>query len=132
MFDKSIILPSTLDSINKVENIIDEISEVKSISTDLYGKILIAVIEAVNNAITHGNKLDSSKNVKVDFNINQKKLKVTVEDEGNGFNPCFVPDPTAPENLENISGRGVFIMRKYSDEIKYNDKGTIVTLTFNL
>ena len=127
MFDKNIIIPSTLESINKVERIVDEISEKKGISAELYGKILVAVIEAVNNGISHGNKLDPTKNVKVDFNIDNNRLIVKVEYEGEGFNPNIIPDPTAPENIENISGRGVFIMQRYSDSIQFNDKGTQVT-----
>lgn len=132
MFNKSLVLPSTLDSINLVEKVIDEVSERQSISPDLYGKILVSVVEAVNNAISHGNKLSKSKKVRIDFTIKDNVLDVAVEDEGAGFNPVNIPDPTAPENIENISGRGVFIMKRYTDKLVYNDKGTKVTLSFNL
>lgn|SRR5574344_1235638 len=132
MFNKSLVLPSTLDSINLVEKVIDEVSERQSISPDLYGKILVSVVEAVNNAISHGNKLSNFKKVRIDFTIKDNVLDVAVEDEGAGFNPVNIPDPTAPENIENISGRGVFIMKRYTDKLVYNDKGTKVTLSFNL
>lgn len=132
MFVKSLVLPSKLESINLVEKVVDEISERESISSDLYGKILVAVVEAVNNAVSHGNKFEDSKQVKVDFNCQSKLLRVVVEDQGSGFNPDIIPDPTRPENLENISGRGIFIMKSYADQIEFNKNATQVTLSFNL
>ncbi|MCB8965219.1 MAG: ATP-binding protein [Bacteroidales bacterium] len=130
--NKSLIIQSKLDNINQVEKIIDEISELHSLHSDLYGKILIATIEGVNNAMVHGNKLDIDKKVFIDFNIINGQLKIAIEDEGVGFDSNAIPDPTMPENIENISGRGVFLMRKLSDEIFYNDKGTRVELIFNI
>lgn len=132
MFEKSIVIPSVLDSVNQVEKIIDEISEKYHISAEVYGKILIASIEAVNNAISHGNKLDETKTVSIHFKLLQNNLNVSVHDQGNGFNPKLIPDPTSPENLENISGRGVFIMKQYSDTIEFSDSGRCVTMTFNV
>lgn len=132
MFVKSLVLPSKLESINLVEKVVDEISERECISSDLYGKILVAVVEAVNNAVSHGNKFEDSKQVKVDFNCQSKLLRVVVEDQGSGFNPDIIPDPTRPENLENISGRGIFIMKSYADQIEFNKNATQVTLSFNL
>ena len=130
--NKSLIIQSKLDEINQVEKIIDEISEVNSINSDLYGKILIATIEGVNNAMVHGNKLDINKTVKIDFTVVNGKLTIAIEDQGPGFDFNSIPDPTMPENIENISGRGVFLMRKLTDEIVYNDKGTKVELIFNI
>ncbi len=130
--NKSLIIQSKLDEINQVEKIIDEISEINSIHSDLYGKILIATIEGVNNAMVHGNKLDTSKRVFIEFKLLNKKLSISIEDEGPGFDFNSIPDPTMPENIENISGRGVFLMKKLTDEIFYNDKGTKVELIFNL
>lgn len=132
MFDKSIVIPSVLDSVNQVERVIDEISEVHQISSEVYGKILIAAIEAVNNAITHGNKFDESKTVTVHFKLLKNTLNISVHDQGNGFNPTVIPDPTSPENIENISGRGVFIMNQYSDTIEFSDNGRCVTMTFHV
>ena len=130
--NKSLIIQSKLDEINQVEKIIDEISEVNSIHSDLYGKILIATIEGVNNAMVHGNKLDINKTVKIDFTVVNGKLTIAIEDQGPGFDFNSIPDPTMPENIENISGRGVFLMRKLTDELVYNDKGTKVELIFNI
>jgi serine/threonine-protein kinase RsbW len=84
----------------------------------------------VNNAIIHGNKLNKSKCVKIDFSMQRKDLNVSVTDEGKGFDPGKVPDPTMPENLELINGRGVFLMSRLADEIEFNTKGNSVKLTF--
>lgn len=125
-------LNSSLDSISKVEKFIDEISANVNISSEIYGKILIATIEAVNNAIVHGNKLNSNKIVRVKIESEGNRLKVIVEDEGTGFDFYNLPDPTTPQNIENISGRGVFLMRKLSDEINFFNNGSQVELIFYL
>ena len=125
-------LNSSLDSISKVEKFIDEISANVNISSEIYGKILIATIEAVNNAIVHGNKLNSNKIVRVKIESEVNRLKVIVEDEGTGFDFYNLPDPTTPQNIENISGRGVFLMRKLSDEINFFNNGSQVELIFYL
>jgi len=125
-------LNSSLDSISKVEKFIDEISANVNISSEIYGKILIATIEAVNNAIVHGNKLNSNKIVRVKIESEGNRLKVIVEDEGPGFDFYNLPDPTTPQNIENISGRGVFLMRKLSDEINFFNNGSLVELIFYL
>lgn len=125
-------LNSSLDSISKVEKFIDEISANVNISSEIYGKILIATIEAVNNAIVHGNKLNSQKIVRVKIESEGNRFKIIVEDEGTGFDFYNLPDPTTPQNIENISGRGVFLMRKLSDEINFYNNGSLVELIFYL
>ena len=103
------------------------------VKEDFYGEILISMTEAVNNAIVHGNKLDPSKQVSVTFDsIGEKRLQFIVEDEGPGFDYDNLPDPTAPENIEKPHGRGVFLMRNLADECRFNDKGRIVVLEFNV
>jgi len=113
-----------------VERIIDEISAELNISQDNYGKIMVSTMEAVNNAIIHGNKSDKSKYVVIKISGGKHLLKVSIEDEGTGFRPKEIPDPTKPENIENISGRGVFLMSKLADNIEFNEKGNRVTLLF--
>jgi serine/threonine-protein kinase RsbW len=130
--EKEFIIESKLENICKVEKLIDDISEENNISSDIYGKILIASIEAVNNSIVHGNKLDPSKKVKLNMFVEKSQLHVIVEDEGKGFDYNNVPDPTTPENIENISGRGVFLMKKLADKIQFNDTGTKVEMVFNI
>jgi len=123
---------SEISNIRKVETVIDEISTSYRIGSDAYGKILVATIEAVNNAIIHGNRTNNKKAVNVGFEVEGKDLIITVRDEGKGFNPETVPDPTAPENIENIHGRGVFLMKRLSDDISFNRNGTMVKMKFNI
>jgi Anti-sigma regulatory factor (Ser/Thr protein kinase) len=130
--EKMFEIPSKIENLRVVEKAVDEISTEYNLSSELYGNILIATIEAANNAILHGNKLDESKKVSIKFKIDDKFLTVTVKDQGNGFDFKNIPDPTAPENIEKINGRGVFLMERLSDKIEFADNGTQVELVFNI
>jgi serine/threonine-protein kinase RsbW len=83
----------------------------------------IAMEEGLANAIKHGNQLDASKKVKIEGMVDGNKVRIEIEDEGEGFNPEDVPDPTLDENLDKPSGRGILLMRAFMDTIEYNDKG---------
>lgn len=124
-------IESRLTNLRIVENTVDEITEVIGISYNCYGKILVTLLEAVNNAIIHGNHLAPEKYVDISISYQKKSLTIKVKDEGHGFSPEKVPDPTVPENIEEVNGRGVFIMSKLADEIKYSKRGNSVTLIFN-
>ena len=110
--EKKYEIKSKIENLRKVEKLVDDISAEYNISTDIYGNILIAALEAANNAILHGNKLDENKIVYIIINKDEKTLKIRVDDEGEGFDYKNIPDPTAPENIENINGRGIFLMEK--------------------
>jgi serine/threonine-protein kinase RsbW len=97
---------------------------------DIYGNIMIAVTEAVNNAIKHGNANNSRKNVYLSLILNDNLLKFTIKDEGAGFNYKNLPDPTSPENLEKPGGRGIFLMKHLSDEVEFREGGKVVELSF--
>ena len=125
-------IDSKSDSLNLVEKFVDDFSASNDLDQDVYGNLLIATLEAVNNAITHGNKLNEMKKVEITFVIKDKKVQLTVKDEGNGFDPKKIPDPTSPENIENMSGRGVFLMSKLSDKIEFDNNGSLVRMTFFL
>lgn len=129
---KDLQLPSEVDSLRLVEKAIDELSMELDLSDEVYGNVLVATMEATNNAIIHGNLSDPKKNVKIQILLAQKELKVHVEDQGLGFDYSTVPDPTAPENLEKINGRGIFLMERLSDEILYLEDGRIVELKFRI
>ncbi len=96
--------------------------------------LLLAVTEATTNAIIHANKCDLNKKVKIDVEVVENKLYIRVKDEGKGFDPAKVPDPTEPENLLKDSGRGLYLMRVYMDDLKYEvtPDGTETTLILNL
>lgn len=130
--EKSLLINSRIENLRKVEKLVDELSAEYNISTDIYGNVLIAVLEAANNAILHGNKLDEGKMVKINMGIDEDVLKFRIEDEGPGFDYKNVPDPTAPENIENVNGRGIFLMEKLSDKMEFTRNGATVELEFNL
>jgi len=130
--EKKFEIKSKIENLRKVEKLVDDISTEYNISSDLYGNILIAALEAANNAILHGNKLDESKLVYIIINKDEKTLKIRIDDEGEGFDYKNIPDPTAPENIENINGRGIFLMEKLSDAMEFSRNGATVELEFNL
>ena len=130
--EKVLNILSKIENLRIVEKAVDEISTDYNLNSELYGNVLIATIEAANNAILHGNKLDETKNVDIIFKVEENKLKVVVKDQGPGFDYANVPDPTSPENIEKINGRGVFLMEKLSDEIFFFENGSKVELIFNL
>lgn len=127
---KKFRIESNISNLTVVENEIDHITSDSGINKENYGKILVSVLEAVNNAIIHGNKSDINKFVDIEMEIVGDILKITVTDSGKGFSPGNIPDPTKPENIENLNGRGVFLMSKLADEIKYNKRGNSVQMTF--
>ncbi|MDX2188330.1 MAG: ATP-binding protein [Bacteroidota bacterium] len=124
--------PSVMENIRMVESFIDNAKEKFQISDDVYGNIMVAVTESVNNAIVHGNHNDINKNVSLVLTMNNNVLKCLVEDEGNGFDYENLPDPTAPENLNKVGGRGVFLIKNLSDGVAFLDGGKKIEMTFNI
>jgi len=90
--------------------------------------VRLALEEAINNAIKHGNRGDPAKAVEIVCSVTPERAEITVRDQGEGFDPASVPDPTAEENLQKPCGRGIMLMRAYMDEVRYNAKGNAVTL----
>jgi serine/threonine-protein kinase RsbW len=90
--------------------------------------IKLALEEAMINAIKHGNKLDPSKKVYVQAEVNAKRIKITIQDEGPGFKRHDVPDPTAEENLTKCSGRGILLMEAYMNQVKFTRRGRCVCM----
>src|SRR6185295_8418338 len=115
----SIQIPSLTENIRMIESFIDNAKERFHLNDDIYGNIMIAVTEAVNNAIKHGNSNDKRKNVFLALSLDESTIKFIVKDEGEGFNYDQLPDPTAPENLEKPGGRGIFLMKHLSDEVAF-------------
>lgn len=126
----SIEIGSDLKFMTEVELLIDTVCEDLKLNEDHYGNILIAVTEAVNNAIVHGNHNDEEKKVKVEVKKDTGKVTFMISDEGNGFDFTSLPDPTAPENLELPDGRGIFLMKNLSDEVAFDLNGSKVSITF--
>lgn len=128
----SLVIPSKAESINTVERLIDDLRTEFDIHEDVYGNMLVAVTEAVNNAILHGNQSDPAKEVSVNYTITEDKISFTIKDEGAGFDYYNLPDPTAPENLEKPCGRGIFLMKNLADQLIFSEEGKVVELYFNL
>lgn len=130
--EETLVLESEMNSISQVEKLIDAQAQMLSIDDEVYGKYMLSVVECVNNAIVHGNKMDKNKKVTMHYHISNTKIEVTVSDEGDGFDPDSLPDPTAEENLERDCGRGIFLMRHLSDELEFANNGRTITMKFNL
>src|SRR5256714_10419373 len=90
--------------------------------------IKLALEEALVNAIKHGNQMDRSKKVHVAYHVRPDRFEIQITDEGPGFDPDDIPDPTAPENLERPCGRGLLLMRHYMTEVAYHDRGRAVRM----
>ena len=128
----AVIITSELNNINKVEDFIERTIKEFKLSENLRGKITLAVIEAVNNSILYGNKQNPQKLVKLtDFKGHQRVI-FTVEDGGEGFDFNNIPDPTTPENLIKVTGRGLFLMKKLTNELLFVQNGSKVIMTFSI
>jgi len=127
-----LVFNSDIKNISLVERLIDDISNQYALNSDVYGKLLLAVVEGVNNAIMHGNRMDKSKDVEVIYTISTDKVVFTITDQGTGFDFSHIPDPTQPENIEKTHGRGIFLMQHLADAISFDNNGSVVNMEFNL
>lgn len=127
---ESLSIPSDFGSISKVETLIDDVCSRLKVNEDYYGNVLIAVTEAVNNAILHGNEKSAGLNVDLSVGDKETDFCFSVQDYGNGFDFDHLPDPTAPENIEKENGRGIYLMRSLAEEVIFEDKGRNVSIYF--
>ena len=128
----TIEFPSIVDNIKIVESFIDNSRDEYNITDDIYGNILIAITEAVNNAIQHGNKNDKDKIVKLTCASGPTEISFVIEDEGVGFDYNTLPDPTSSENIRKPDGRGIFLMKHLCDVLKIENQGKKVEMVFYL
>ncbi len=125
-------LPSKTESIAQLELLIEEIADKYHVTEDTFANMMTCLNEAVINAIIHGNKLDATKIVIINAEVEPKRIIWTVTDEGPGFDYANLADPTAPENLENLTGRGVFIIKHLADQCIFNTQGNTIELHFKI
>ena len=125
-------IKSRLENIAKVESLIETIRIQYDINDEQYGNMLLASVEAVTNAIEHGNLLDAHKMVNIEAYKDKSEFKLSVKDEGTGFNPDKLPDPTTAEFLEQPDGRGVFLIKQLADKVFFRDGGSCVEMRFQL
>jgi anti-sigma regulatory factor (Ser/Thr protein kinase) len=130
--NQKIRIASRAENIILVERMIEDVCDLFNISEDYYGNILVAITEAVNNAIYHGNQANPKKNIDIFFKSFPDHVSFIVKDEGTGFNYDTLPDPTNPENIEKPNGRGVFLMRNLADKVSFEDNGSKVVLDFKM
>ncbi|MBK12130.1 MAG: ATP-binding protein [Crocinitomicaceae bacterium] len=121
---------SRMESITQVEGLINALCEEFGVEETHYGEILIAMTEAVNNAVVHGNKLDTNKMVDIEVRTEGQTMEFRIADQGPGFDYENIPDPTAPENIEKPNGRGVFLMRQLADTCEFEELGRVAILRF--
>jgi serine/threonine-protein kinase RsbW len=126
----SLQIPSDFSAMVDVENLVDRVCENLGVQEDAYGNVLIAVTEAVNNAIQHGNDFKTDLTVDVSVGDQPEEFCFNVKDHGKGFDFSNLPDPTAPENLLKENGRGIFLMKSLSDDVEFDDAGSSVSLYF--
>ncbi len=126
-----ISVPSSFESLSDVEALIDNVCNRLMVNEDNYGNVLIAVTEAVNNAILHGNRHDNTLEVNVAVGDEIKSFCFSVKDSGPGFNYSAIPDPTSPENISKENGRGIFLMKNLADEVEFESNGSVVNIYFN-
>ena len=125
-------LQSVPESITILENLIEEIADKHKVSDDVFANMMTCLNEALNNAMIHGNKQDPAKKVIVNAEVDGRRINWTITDEGAGFDYAHLADPTAPENLEALTGRGVFIIKHLADQCVFNAKGNEVELLFKI
>jgi serine/threonine-protein kinase RsbW len=125
-------LPSNLRSINVLDSFVQDVVHQYKISQEVHGNMLISLTEAVTNAITHGNHYDENKVVQINLQKKSDTIAIRVSDQGRGFDPANVPDPTCEENICKCGGRGVFLMQRLCDQIQYKDNGRTVEMHFKI
>lgn len=130
----SLEIDSDPNNLITVEEFVNYFSKDLGLDEDKINGLLLSVTEATTNAIIHGNKGDKSKSVTINVSANEHSLTIIVRDQGGGFDPSRVPDPTHPDNLLKDSGRGLYLMRVYMDELYYNQTpaGTETILKLNI
>lgn len=127
-----IIIPSSLDYLPKVDEYVEGKLKKLGVDEDRLADIAVSVTEAVTNAVLHGNKNDLKKKVQIKLKADSSRVEITVEDEGNGFNPESIQSPVEEGNLLKEAGRGIFILKSLMDKVDFivmPQKGTIVKMT---
>lgn len=123
-------IKSVPKNILEIERFLNNLFETHQLNKDMYSDMLVSLTEAVNNAIVHGNALDQQKDVSIKSNVQVDFIRLTVSDEGPGFDPKDIPNPLHDENIAQIGGRGVMLMKALSSEVYFSNGGATVELVF--
>ena len=128
---KKIVVPNDLSAAKRPERAILAEVEQCGFCENVCFAVKLALEEAITNAFRHGNKCDPTKRITVYYDITPERIEIEVRDEGDGFQPDCIPDPTLPENIHRPHGRGIMLMRSYLDEVHYCETGHSVRLVMN-
>ncbi len=128
----SLTLSSDLEELDKLEAFARNITDAVSCDADKAHQIMLVLTEAVTNAILHGNKQQPEKSVEITAALSPERVVLSVRDQGTGFDPESIPNPLKDENLLKSSGRGVWLMHEFADEVRFRDHGREVELEFHL
>lgn len=115
-----------------MEHFVQRLVKRLNIDPNLYPNILISCTEAVNNAMVHGNQFDDRKKIVLECHEKPHRIEVMISDEGSGFDPQKLPDPTDEEHIAIEGGRGVFLMKQLADEIHFHNHGRTVELVWKI
>ncbi|MFL5762788.1 MAG: ATP-binding protein [Bacteroidia bacterium] len=130
---QKLVLESNLENVGVVDELIARIRNEYDISEELCNDIWLALNEAVSNAIRHGNKFDPAKKVRISLESKYDRfICLSVKDEGSGFDPESVPDPTSSGRIGEPGGRGVFLISRIADKVEYSLNGTCLEMCFDL
>ena len=125
---RSVVIKSTASAISEpLRWVLDTLKACNFSQDDIFA-VHLSLQEAFLNAIRHGNKIDASKEVKIDYLVSLEKVEISMTDEGNGFDPDAVPDPRIGDNLYKTEGRGLFLMRSYMDVVEFSEAGNVVRM----
>ena len=126
--EASIKLKSEINELNRVIAFVENICDQYDIYNNYYGNIVTAITEAFYNAVIHGNKLDGTKTINLDFKLQEYGLEFIISDQGQGFDRKSILDPT--DNIDNKTGNGLFIIEHLADKVEFDDKGSKIHLKF--
>jgi len=132
IYKTELVLTSSYEELERVENLLNDLQQTLGFDDDFYARLMLTVSEAATNAVVHGNDLDIDKKAIIIAEVTDSLLTIITTDEGEGFDPEDVPSPLEEENILIPSGRGVFLMKEYADEVEYQDEGRKLVLKFNL
>jgi anti-sigma regulatory factor (Ser/Thr protein kinase) len=133
--DKELILelPNDIRSIeHAVEYVMRHCSACCDFARRLNLNFRVGLTEALSNAMLYGNGSDPQKRVRIEVTVRVEEVAVRITDQGEGFDPTLVPDPTLPDNISKSGGRGIFLMKSLMDEVRFNERGNSVTLVLRL
>jgi len=130
--ERLLVISSNINNLEKVRTFLEEVYSESNLNRASFNRVFLGLSEALTNSIVHGNKLNVLKNISIEVNCLNKELFIEITDEGDGFLVECLKDPTCSENLKNESGRGIFLIRHFADELDYFEGGRKVRIKYNL